>query len=179
MRTLQHLIKEESSRENTTGNSLKMHRLAFQKSSPRSGRLDVSSRRYGRGSHYVSYAYVHQEGLTADIRVESERKLKALETDLVAAEKANKERTLATRYHKVKFFGACSGPRTSWHIYDQALDRQKLLRKIKQTKSRLKEDGVSSKVRRSLEAELFELRVDLNYVLVRLSNSCVMCWRCY
>ncbi|KAF8260573.1 hypothetical protein EI94DRAFT_1689645 [Lactarius quietus] len=89
-----------------------------------------------------------KEGLAADARVESERKLKALETDLVAAEKSNKERTLATRYHKVKFF-----------------DRQKLLRKIMQTKSRLEVDGVSSKVRRALEAELFELRVDLNYVL--------------
>jgi len=93
-----------------------------------------------------------KEGLTADIRVETERKLKALETDLVAAEKANKERALATRYHKVKFF-----------------DRQKLLRKIKQTKSRLEEDGVSSKARRARVAELFELRVDLNYVLVRLT----------
>jgi len=89
-----------------------------------------------------------KEGITADIRVETERKLKALETDLVAAEKANKERALATRYHKVKFF-----------------DRQKLLRKIKQTKSRLEEDGVSSKARRARVAELFELRVDLNYVL--------------
>ena len=179
MRTLQNLIKGESSRESTTGNSLKMHRLVFQKSSPRSDRRDVSSRRYGRVSQYVSHAYVHQEGLAADIRVESERKLKALETDLVAAEKANKERTLATRYHKVKFFGACPGPWTSWHIYDPVLDRQKLLRKIKQTKSRLEGDSASSKVRRALEAELFELRVDLNYVLVRLSNPCAMCWRCY
>ncbi|KAH9067519.1 hypothetical protein EDB87DRAFT_1552906 [Lactarius vividus] len=92
-----------------------------------------------------------KEGLAADIRVESERKLKALETDLVAAEKAKKERALATRYHKAKFF-----------------DRQKLIRKIKQTKKRLEEDGVSSKVRKALGAELFELRVDLNYVLVRL-----------
>ncbi|KAH8994553.1 hypothetical protein EDB92DRAFT_1849839 [Lactarius akahatsu] len=89
-----------------------------------------------------------KEGLAADVRVESERKLKALETDLAAAEKANKERSLATRYHKAKFF-----------------DRQKLIRKIKQTKKRLEEDGVSSKVRKALGAELFELRVDLNYVL--------------
>lgn len=59
------------------------------------------------------------------------------------------------------------------HIYRSGviLDRQKLLRKIKQTKSRL-EDGVSSsKARRALEAELFELRVDLNYVLVRVSQN--------
>ncbi|KAH8980757.1 hypothetical protein EDB86DRAFT_511463 [Lactarius hatsudake] len=89
-----------------------------------------------------------KEGLAADVRVESERKLKALETDLVAAERANKERALATRYHKAKFF-----------------DRQKLVRKIKQTQKRLEEDGVSSKVRKALGAELFELRVDLNYVL--------------
>ena len=60
------------------------------------------------------------------------------------------------------------------HIYRSGviLDRQKLLRKIKQTKSRLDEDGVSSsKAWRALEAELFELRVDLNYVLVRVSQN--------
>ncbi|KAI0253761.1 hypothetical protein BJV78DRAFT_1300072 [Lactifluus subvellereus] len=45
-----------------------------------------------------------KENLAADVRIEAERKLKALETDLTAAERANKERTLATRYHKVKFF---------------------------------------------------------------------------
>ena len=55
---------------------------------------------------------------------------------------------------------------------EDILDRQKLLRKIKQAKSRLEEDGVlSSKARRALEAELFELRVDLNYVLVRVSQN--------
>lgn len=49
---------------------------------------------------------MQQEGLGADVRVEAERKLKALGADLVVAERANKERALATRYHKVKFFGA-------------------------------------------------------------------------
>jgi hypothetical protein len=93
----------------------------------------------------------------------------------VAAEKANKERTLATRYHKIKFFGVCPRQWTSCFIYDRVLDRQKLLRKIKQTKSRLEEDGVSSKCGSALEAELFELRVDLNYVLVRPSNPCAVC----
>jgi hypothetical protein len=48
---------------------------------------------------------MQQEGLGADVRIEAERKLKALEADLVVAERANKERALATRYHKVKFFG--------------------------------------------------------------------------
>jgi hypothetical protein len=47
-----------------------------------------------------------QGDLRADVRVEAERKLKALEADLVAGERANKERALATRYHKIKFFGA-------------------------------------------------------------------------
>ena len=49
--------------------------------------------------------HMQQEGLGADVRIEAERKLKALEADLVVAERANKERALATRYHKVKFFG--------------------------------------------------------------------------
>ncbi len=39
------------------------------------------------------------------MRVETERRLKALEAELQAAEVAKKERTLAVRYHKVKFFG--------------------------------------------------------------------------
>ena len=50
--------------------------------------------------------HMQQDGLGADIRIEAERKLKALEADLVVAQMANKERALATRYHKVKFFGA-------------------------------------------------------------------------
>ncbi|KAN0125513.1 DUF2361 domain containing protein [Russula decolorans] len=89
-----------------------------------------------------------KEGLGADVRIEAERKLKALEADLVVAERANKERALATRYHKVKFF-----------------DRQKLLRKIRQTKSQLEDENISSKVRKALKVELFDLRVDLNYVM--------------
>ncbi len=50
--------------------------------------------------------HMQQDALGADVRIESERKLKALEADLAVAERANKERALATRYHKVKFFGA-------------------------------------------------------------------------
>jgi hypothetical protein len=37
--------------------------------------------------------------------VETERRVKALEAELEQAEVANKERDLAVRYHKVKFFG--------------------------------------------------------------------------
>lgn len=57
-----------------------------------------------------------QEGLRADVRVEAERKMKALEADLAAGERANNERALATRYHKVKFFGA------SCTLYHRPLD---------------------------------------------------------
>lgn len=92
--------------------------------------------------------FLAKEGLGADVRIEAERKLKALEGDLVVAETANKERALATRYHKVKFF-----------------DRRKLLRKISQTKRQLEDEEISSKVRKARKAELFELRVDLNYVM--------------
>lgn len=46
-----------------------------------------------------------QDDLAADVRVETERRLKSLQKDLEEAEIANKERALAVRYHKVKFFG--------------------------------------------------------------------------
>jgi hypothetical protein len=47
-----------------------------------------------------------QDKLAADVRIDTERRLKALEAELVQAELANKERTIAERYHKIKFFGA-------------------------------------------------------------------------
>ena len=46
-----------------------------------------------------------QENLAANVRVETERRLKALEAELGQAEQAKKERTLSVKYHKVKFFG--------------------------------------------------------------------------
>jgi hypothetical protein len=41
------------------------------------------------------------------VRIDTERKLKALEADLEVAEMANKERAMAAHYHMHKFFGAC------------------------------------------------------------------------
>lgn len=49
-----------------------------------------------------------QNDLAADVRVETERRLKSLQKDLEKAETANKEKMLAVRYHKVKFFGQLS-----------------------------------------------------------------------
>ncbi|KII95529.1 hypothetical protein PLICRDRAFT_34417 [Plicaturopsis crispa FD-325 SS-3] len=99
-----------------------------------------------------------KDKLAADVRVETERRLRALEADLAEAEAARKERALAVRYHKIKFF-----------------ERQKLVRKISQTKraiSTLQEvigEGKKTKEQRkelkTLQATLGELRVDLNYVL--------------
>lgn len=46
-----------------------------------------------------------QDNLAANVRVETERRLKSLQADLETAEAASKERAVAVRYHKVKFFG--------------------------------------------------------------------------
>ncbi|KIL68709.1 hypothetical protein M378DRAFT_119723 [Amanita muscaria Koide BX008] len=80
------------------------------------------------------------DNLAADVRVETERRLKSLESDLQRVELAKKERQFAVRYHKVKFF-----------------ERQKVVRKINQTKKRMGSSEIKS--------ALSELRVDLNYIL--------------
>ena len=48
-----------------------------------------------------------KDSLAADVRVETERRLKALEADLAHAEQSRKERHYAAKYHKIKFFGEC------------------------------------------------------------------------
>lgn len=99
------------------------------------------------------------------MRVETERRLKSLQKDLGKAETGNKERALAMRYHKVKFFGqSVSNPVTHGYLSSGITDteRQKLLRKINQVKKQLPVD----------EDRLFALRVDLNYVLVRGGQRC-------
>ncbi|KAI0684861.1 hypothetical protein C8T65DRAFT_748451 [Cerioporus squamosus] len=86
--------------------------------------------------------------LTPDVRVATERRLKALEGDLALAEQARLERTIATQYHNIKFF-----------------ERQKVGRRIAQVKKHLQlAVAPEKKERRKLEVRL-ALRVDLNYVL--------------
>ncbi|TFK65583.1 hypothetical protein BDN72DRAFT_824422 [Pluteus cervinus] len=92
-----------------------------------------------------------KDNLAADVRVETERRVKSLEGDLAKAERSRKERTFATKYHKVKFF-----------------ERQKVTRKITQTKKQLEDLGSGKsdkKKRKALAKQLVELRVDLNYIL--------------
>lgn len=87
-----------------------------------------------------------KESLAANVRVETERRVRALEADLVNAQNARKLRAMASRYHKVKFF-----------------ERQKVTRKIKQVKRNLATTEGEEKAR--LELALSDLRVDLNYIL--------------
>lgn len=50
-------------------------------------------------------SFCFKDKLAADVRVETERRLKALEADLALAESAKKEREMTLRYRQVKFFG--------------------------------------------------------------------------
>ncbi|KZP13015.1 hypothetical protein FIBSPDRAFT_754181 [Athelia psychrophila] len=89
-----------------------------------------------------------KDKLAADVRVETERRMKALEADIAQAESSRTERTMSVKYHKVKFF-----------------ERQKVVRKISQATKKLSSDELSPKSKKKTEAELHELRVDLNYIL--------------
>ncbi|KDR75590.1 hypothetical protein GALMADRAFT_248079 [Galerina marginata CBS 339.88] len=88
-----------------------------------------------------------KDNLAADVRVETERRLKALEAELHQAEVSKKERAFAVRYHKVKFF-----------------ERQKVTRKLVRTKKSL-ESAEDESDKTKLSSELHESRVDLNYIL--------------
>ena len=59
----------------------------------------------------ISFVYLNhmaKDNLAADVRVETERRQKALEADLRLAQASKKERSFALRYHKIKFFGESS-----------------------------------------------------------------------
>ena len=105
-----------------------------------------------------------QDDVAADVRVETERRLKSLQKDLEEAEIASKERMLAVRYRRVKFFGQFVPDLITHHYLNKMVktERQKLLRKINQVKKQPSVD----------EDRLFALRVDLNYVLVRDGRAC-------
>ncbi|KIJ51263.1 hypothetical protein M422DRAFT_776549 [Sphaerobolus stellatus SS14] len=89
-----------------------------------------------------------KENLAADVRIESERRLRSLEADLAKAERARKERSYATKYHKIKFF-----------------ERQKVCRKIKQLKKEIEDSQTSLEKLSSIRDTLLARRVDLNYIL--------------
>lgn len=99
------------------------------------------------------------------MRVETERRLKALEAELGQAEQAKKERTLSVKYHKVKFFGMLLPFKCIGSDKHDILERQKVTRKLKQTRKRL-EKADSSGEKETIASEIHELGVDLNYILV-------------
>ena len=101
--------------------------------------------------------------------MDTERRIKALEAELEQTEVAQKERDLAVRYHKIKFFGGSAvfaalyiRSSVSLHLF---AERQKVTRKLNQTK-KAKELAKESE-KKKLEEELLRYRVDLNYILVR------------
>lgn len=55
---------------------------------------------------FIIIDYFCKDTLAPNVRVETERRLKSLEADIAEAQSARRERALALRYHKVKFFGA-------------------------------------------------------------------------
>ncbi|KAG6918877.1 hypothetical protein DXG01_010941 [Tephrocybe rancida] len=110
-----------------------------------------------------------KEKLAANVRVETERRIKALEADLEEAQASKKERDIAVRYHKVKFFGACSLRRSDYWSLILAVERQKVVRKLNQTKKRLESADASSKPQ--LTTAIAELRVDLNYILANIRED--------
>ncbi|KAG9119907.1 18S rRNA maturation protein [Ceratobasidium sp. 392] len=89
-----------------------------------------------------------KENIGADVRIQTERRLKSLEADLAKAEIRRKERSMAVRYHKIKFF-----------------DKQKVTRKINQTKRALEASELDKKERKKLQKALLAHRVDLNYII--------------
>ncbi|KAF8608433.1 hypothetical protein BDV93DRAFT_603245 [Ceratobasidium sp. AG-I] len=89
-----------------------------------------------------------KDNLAADVRIQTERRLKSLESDLAKAEIRKKERAMAVRYHKIKFF-----------------DKQKVTRKINQAKKALEAPELDKKERKKLQKALLGHRIDLNYIL--------------
>ena len=105
--------------------------------------------------------------MAADVRIATERRIKSLEHDLEVAETKRKEQSLATRDHKIKFFGKFYQRfKLNCLLITYFPERQKVVRKIVQVKKEVEDTLIQSKLG-ELRTTLLELRVDLNYILVR------------
>lgn len=89
-----------------------------------------------------------------------------MEADLAKAELGRKEKKLAERYHAVKFFGSYAWSVCLHDPTDKTIERQKVTRKLNRVKRDL-ESCEEKKEKKKLTKQLLELRVDLNYILVR------------
>ncbi|KAK1925884.1 rRNA-processing protein EFG1 [Papiliotrema laurentii] len=102
--------------------------------------------------------FLAKENLEPGLRIQTQRRLTALEADLAHAEKRNIEKKNGGKYHMVKFF-----------------ERQKLLRIIKRLQKAIQHDeadstsaqgkGKAQKGVRDAETQLHQARVMLNYIL--------------
>ncbi|KAL7413462.1 hypothetical protein BDY24DRAFT_388625 [Mrakia frigida] len=93
--------------------------------------------------------FLAKEGLTADVKIETERKVKSLQADLDRALVRNEEKKNAAKYHMVKFF-----------------ERQKLIRRLKPLLKTLSATAeTDAATLKTLNQEILDLRVGLNYVL--------------
>lgn len=103
-----------------------------------------------------------RDNLAADIRIANERALKTLQIELNKVGDDQKEKKLAIKYHKVRFFEKKKAKR----FYLQSK------KKIEVVENKLKDENISEEENKNLKKELKKLRrvlehcsVDLAYVL--------------
>ncbi|TXT16022.1 hypothetical protein VHUM_00525 [Vanrija humicola] len=102
-----------------------------------------------KGSIRQTKRLLAKDNLEPSLRVQTQRRLAALEADLATAQKRDVERKNGAKYHAVKFF-----------------ERQKLTRVIKRAQRKIGGDKpLSGKKLAKAEAELADARVMLNYIL--------------
>ncbi|QRV98350.1 rRNA-processing protein EFG1 [Ceratobasidium sp. AG-Ba] len=131
---------KDKTRKQSTDKKRQVYRKKSNPDEPGVQRLKASLRQTRR--------LLAKDNLAPDVQIQAERKLKSLEADLAKAELRRKERSMAVRYHKVI-----------------TLDRQKVTRKLKQTKRALEASGLEKKERKKLQKELLKHRIDLNYII--------------
>ncbi|CUS06969.1 unnamed protein product [Tuber aestivum] len=85
--------------------------------------------------------------LPADVRLENERALSAFQSELSAVRSAAKVRSIAKRYHMVRFF-----------------ERQKATRKLRKAERELEKVGCGVG-KAEVEKKVYEARLDLNYIM--------------
>ncbi|BEJ14131.1 hypothetical protein CspHIS471_0313050 [Cutaneotrichosporon sp. HIS471] len=93
---------------------------------------------------------LNKENIEPSLRISTQRRVAALEADLLVAEKRDVEKKNGAKYHAIKFF-----------------ERQKLGRIIKRAQRKVSEAEKSGKAKKMAKAEkeLLHARVLLNYVL--------------
>ncbi|RPA99779.1 hypothetical protein L873DRAFT_1737856, partial [Choiromyces venosus 120613-1] len=84
--------------------------------------------------------------LPADVRLENERALSAFQSELTVVRGAAKEKSIAKKYHMVRFF-----------------ERQKATRKLRKAEREL--EKVEEEGKAEAEKKVYEAKLDLNYIM--------------